>query len=113
MYEKLSDRKRLKYIFTYCTAYDRRRDRAVSRERERRYGLDDKKGQNFLSSTSSTPALGSTQPPIQQVPGFLSPGVRQPRRKADHSPPTSAEVKKMWIYITTTPYVFMAKCLIS
>jgi hypothetical protein len=27
---------------------------------------------------------------------------------ADHSPPTSAEVKKMWIYTSTPPYVFMA-----
>jgi hypothetical protein len=24
-----------------------------------------------------------------------------------YSPPTSAEVKKMWIYISTPPYVFM------
>jgi hypothetical protein len=29
-------------------------------------------------------------------------------RKADHSPPTSAKVKKMWIYKSTPPYVFMA-----
>jgi hypothetical protein len=29
-------------------------------------------------------------------------------RKAGHSPPTSAEVKKMWIYTSTLPYVFMA-----
>jgi hypothetical protein len=29
-------------------------------------------------------------------------------READHSPPTSAEVKKMWIYTSTLPYVFMA-----
>jgi hypothetical protein len=26
------------------------------------------------------------------------PGVKRPGREADHSPPTSAEVKKMWIY---------------
>jgi hypothetical protein len=30
------------------------------------------------------------------------PGVKRPGREADHSPPTSAEVKKMWIY-TCTP----------
>jgi hypothetical protein len=29
-------------------------------------------------------------------------------READHSPPTSAEVKKMWIYTSTPPYAFMA-----
>jgi hypothetical protein len=38
----------------------------------------------------------------------LSPGVMRPGREADHSPPTSAEVMKMWIYTSTPPYVFMA-----
>jgi hypothetical protein len=36
------------------------------------------------------------------------PGVKWPGREADHSPPTSAEVKKMWIYTSTPPYAFMA-----
>jgi hypothetical protein len=49
---------------------------------------------NFLFSTSSIPALGSTQPPIQWVPGALFPRVNRPGREADHSPPTSAELKK-------------------
>jgi hypothetical protein len=44
----------------------------------------------------------STQPPVQWVPGALSPGVKRPGREDDHSPPTSAEVKKIWIY-TSTP----------
>jgi hypothetical protein len=57
---------------------------------------------------SSKPNLKSTQPPIQLVPGDLSPGVKLPVREADSSPPTSAEVKKMWIYTSTTPYAFMA-----
>jgi hypothetical protein len=43
-----------------------------------------------IFSTLSRPALGSTQPPIQWVPG-----VKRPGREADHSPPTGAEVKKM------------------
>jgi hypothetical protein len=34
--------------------------------------------------------------------------VKRPGREADHSPPTSAEVKKMWIYTSTCPYAFMA-----
>jgi hypothetical protein len=50
---------------------------------------------SFLFSTSSRPVLGSTQPPIQWVPTALSPEVKRPGREADHSPPTSAEVKKM------------------
>jgi hypothetical protein len=38
----------------------------------------------------------------------IFPGVKLPEREADHSPPTSVEVKKMWIYTATPPYVFMA-----
>jgi hypothetical protein len=38
----------------------------------------------------------------------LSPGVKRAGREADHSPPTSNEVKKMWIYTSTPPFAFMA-----
>jgi hypothetical protein len=40
---------------------------------------------NFLFSTSSRPALGSTEPPIQWVLGASSPGVNRPGPEADHS----------------------------
>jgi hypothetical protein len=40
--------------------------------------------------------------------GSYFPGVKRPGREVDHSPPTSAEVKKMWIYTSTPPYAFMA-----
>jgi hypothetical protein len=50
---------------------------------------------NFHFSISSRPALGSSQPPIQWVPGGLSLGVKRLGREADHSPPTGPEVKKM------------------
>jgi hypothetical protein len=63
---------------------------------------------NFLLPTLSRPALGPTQSPVNWVLGDLSPGVRWPWHEADHSSPTSAEVKKMWIYTPTPPYVFMA-----
>jgi hypothetical protein len=59
---------------------------------------------NFLFSTSSRSALGPTQPPIQWVPRALFPGIKRLGREADHSPPASAEVKKMWIYTSTPPY---------
>jgi hypothetical protein len=77
------------------------------------YGLDDKRGRspgrakNFLFSTSR-PTLGPTQPPIQWVPGALSPGVKRQGCEADHSPAASAKVKKMWIYTSTPPYAFIA-----
>jgi hypothetical protein len=64
---------------------------------------------NFLFSTSSRGAMGSTQPPIQWVPGALSPEVKRSGREAGHSPPTSAEVKKTLIYASTPPYVLMVK----
>jgi hypothetical protein len=40
--------------------------------------------------------------------GGSFPGVKRQGLEADHSPPTSAEVKKMWIYTSTLLYVFMA-----
>jgi hypothetical protein len=39
--------------------------------------------------------------------GFF-PGVKRQEGEADHSLPTSVEVKKMWIYTSTPLYVFMA-----
>jgi hypothetical protein len=72
------------------------------------YGLDDWEvgvrvpiGSRIFSK-SSRPALGSTQPPIQWVPG-----VKRPC-EADPSPSTSAEVKQMWIYTSTPPYALTA-----
>jgi hypothetical protein len=69
--------------------------------------FESRKVKNIPFSTSSRLALGSTQPPIQWVPGALSPGVKRQGREADHSPPTIAEVKTMWIYTSTPPYAFM------
>jgi hypothetical protein len=60
------------------------------------------RGKNFLFSMSSRPVLGPIQPPIQWVNGALSSGVKRPEREADHSPPTSEEIKKTWIYKATS-----------
>jgi hypothetical protein len=57
----------------------------------------------FLFTTASRTALGSTQPPIQWVPGAKRPG-----REACHSHPTSAEGKNARSYTSTPQYVFMA-----
>jgi hypothetical protein len=62
--------------------------------RPRRRSWSSGRVKNFLFSTASRLTLGSTQPPIEWVPGILSPGVKQPGREANHSPPTSAQVKK-------------------
>jgi hypothetical protein len=34
--------------------------------------------------------------------------LKWPEREADHPPPTSFEVKKTWVYISTPTYAFMA-----
>jgi hypothetical protein len=39
--------------------------------------------------------------------------VKRPGREADHSPPSSAEVKNVWSYISTPQYVLMAWCLVK
>jgi hypothetical protein len=63
------------------------------------YGMDDRGFECrlglgiFLFTTASRPALVPTQPPIQWVAGVLSLGVKRPGREANHSPPSSAEVK--------------------
>jgi hypothetical protein len=49
-------------------------------------------------SIVSRPALGPTQPLIQWDVGSF-PGIKQPGREVDHSPPTSAEVKGVELYL--------------
>jgi hypothetical protein len=57
----------------------------------------------FLFTTASRPARGSTQPPIQWVPGALSLGLKRPWREADHSPPSNTEIKNPWSYTSIPP----------
>jgi hypothetical protein len=67
------------------------------------YGLDDRAigvrspagGKGFFPLASvSRLVLRPTQPPVQWVPGGPFPGGKaRPRRDADHSPPSSAEVE--------------------
>jgi hypothetical protein len=74
------------------------------------YGLHDRGFESrqglriFLFTTASRTALGSTQPLVQWVPGALSLGVKRPGREADHSTPSSAEVRNAFNY-TSTPAV--------
>jgi hypothetical protein len=50
----------------------------------------------FLFTTAPRTALGPTQPPIQWIPGALSLEIKRLGREADHSHPSSAEVKE-WV----------------
>jgi hypothetical protein len=59
-----------------------------------RPGFDSRQGHEiFLFSIMPRPAVGSTHPPRQWVPGTVSPRVKRPRREADHLTPSSAQVK--------------------
>jgi hypothetical protein len=93
---------RLRGIITNTVAQSRYSDWLRAGRPKGRSSIPDR-GKIFLLSTSSRPVLGFTQPPIQWVLGALSPVVKRPGREADHSPPTSAEVKNTWIYTSTPP----------
>jgi hypothetical protein len=74
------------------------------------YGLDDRGvgvrvpiGSSIFTSPYRPGRNRSTQSHVQWVPG----GVKRQGREADHLPPTSAEVKKTWIYTTSPPHPFM------
>jgi hypothetical protein len=47
--------------------------------------------------------LITCEPPTQWVPGALSLGIKYPVCEADHSPQSSAKVKKAWSYTSTPP----------
>jgi hypothetical protein len=58
--------------------------------------LDEEEEEDVQTSSGAHP---TSYPPSQ--------GIKRPRREADHSPPTSAEIKNMWIYTSIPPYVFI------
>jgi hypothetical protein len=77
-------------------------------------GFDFRRGLGiFLFTTASRTALVFTQPPIQWVQGAFSVGVERPGREANHSPPSSAEVKECVELYLHSQYVFMAWCLVK
>jgi hypothetical protein len=47
----------------------------------------------YTASQPIRPALRPTLPHVQWVLEAISPGLKRPGREADHSPPSSAEVK--------------------
>jgi hypothetical protein len=77
-------------------------------------GFDSRRGLgSFLFTIVSRTALGLTQPPIQWVLGALPLGVKRPEREADHSPPSSAEVKECVELYLHSQYAFMAWCSVK
>jgi hypothetical protein len=71
-------------------------------------------GARFLSSSRRPDRLWGPPSLLPNGYGMRSfAGGKAAGREADHSPPTSAEVKNTWIYAATPPYTFMTYCLIS
>jgi hypothetical protein len=64
------------------------------------YGLDDR-------VVGVRVAVGSRISSSPRRPDRLWGPPKRQGREADHSSPASAEVKKMWINISTPPYAFM------
>jgi len=60
----------------------------LSYELDDRRSISDRGWDIFLLVIAPRPALEPTQSPIQWIAG-----VKRPEREADHSPPSSAEVK--------------------
>jgi hypothetical protein len=68
--------------------------------------LESRWGQEFsiLRVVQTGSEVHSTSYPMGIGGSFQT--IKRPEREADLSPPTRAEVKKMWIYTFTPPYVF-------
>jgi hypothetical protein len=82
----------------------------VTRLRTERPGFNSQQGKKFfLLTTASRPTLGPTQPLIQWVQCAVSLRLKRPGREADHSPPSSAEVKDAWSYTSTPWYLVKSR----
>jgi hypothetical protein len=66
------------------------------------------RGKGALLFTASRSALATTHPPTQRLPV-----LKRPYHEADHSPPSSIEVKILGYVLSLPKYVFMAMGLIT
>jgi hypothetical protein len=97
-------------IFTANSVRNRSRDSSVGIATGPRGGreFESRWGQKFSLLHIVQTDSGVHPTSYKMGTGGSFPGVKRQGREAYHSPPTSAEVKKMWIYTSTLPYVFMA-----
>jgi hypothetical protein len=92
--------------FTGLYGITRSQDSAVSIATG--YGLDDRVVEVRVPVGSRIFSSPRRPDRLWGPPNLLSNGYRGLGREADHSPATSAEVKKTWVYTSTPPYAFMA-----
>jgi hypothetical protein len=87
----------------------------VTRLRAGRPGLISRYREEVFLFATVVFNIGSGANPVSYPVGTRtpSPGVKWPGRKADHSRPSSADVKNAWSYTSTLPYVIMARCLVK
>jgi hypothetical protein len=60
-------------------------------------------------------SMGAVRHPASYPMGAMDSSleVKRPRREADHSPPSNAEVKTAWSYTSTPQSVYVAWCLVK
>jgi hypothetical protein len=85
----------------------------VTRLRPGRLGFNSRQEKWWESLSSPPRPHRPWAPPSQCLSWGFIPEVKRPGREAGHSPPFSADVKNVWGYASTPPYVFMAWCLIK
>jgi hypothetical protein len=72
-----------------------------------RSNFESRYGQEFLLLRVVQTGSGVHPTSYTMGTGGSFPGVKRPGHEAHHSPATTAKVKKMWIYVATSPYAFM------
>jgi hypothetical protein len=94
------------FFFICMRLCKRTRDAAVGARRARGRSSSPGRFKNFIHVVQIGSGVHPTS--CQMHRGALSPRVYRQGREADHSPTTSAEVKKMWMYASIPQYVYMA-----
>jgi len=69
--------------------------------------------QSFCNRTASSNTVRLFDRLIQWIAVAVSSGVKRPGREADHSFPSSVEVKNAWRYTSVAQFVVMASCLVK
>jgi hypothetical protein len=72
------------------------------------YGLEDRVVGVRVTVGSSIFSSPRRPDRLWGPPNIMGTRVKRPGHEADCSPPNSADVKRMWIYISSPPYAFMA-----
>jgi hypothetical protein len=70
-------------------------------------GFDSRQGMGIFPRNRIQTVSGAHPAPYTMDTGGLSPMIKRPGHKADHSLPSNAEDKKAWSYTSTPPIRFI------